>query len=128
MPHVGRLLMAIALGHAVVGVALFQAPLAAMLRDGLFDSVRPSLASGVPSSFDRAAAFWFLLFAPALFMLGQIVERAAARRDGPLLSLIGWHLLAIGLIGVVVIPISGFWTLLAVAPLLLVGARRAVPA
>ena len=64
---IGRVLMVIGIGHAVVGIALFHAPLAAMLRDGVFNSVEPRLVrDGIEAYVGRAAAFWFLLFSPAL--------------------------------------------------------------
>jgi hypothetical protein len=53
-------------------------------------------------------------------MVGQITARA----ERPLARLIGWNLLATGLAGVVVMPVSGFWLLLALAPLLLRPGRR----
>jgi hypothetical protein len=125
---IGRLLIAIAVGHAIVGVILFRAPLAAILQDGLFDAVAPHvLRDGVAPYFDRLAAFWFLVMSPVLGMVARIAERAAVRRDGETLAIVGWNLLAIGTAGVIAMPASGFWTLIAIAPLLLSAGRRVTP-
>ena len=108
----GRFLKITAVGHALVGLVLFRAPLAAIVSDGVLGTV------GVQA--DRQAAFWFLLFSPVCFALGQIVERG----DGPTRAIVGWNLLLIGVIGAVMMPVSGFWIVLAIAPLVLHAARR----
>jgi len=101
-------------------VVLFRDPLLAVLADGVVNAIPPTW----PPMFDRAAAFWFMLFSPALVMLGQITRRAAVRRDGPVIRTTGLHLLGLGVVGVAVMPVSGFWILIALAPLLLRTAAR----
>ena len=124
---VGRLLIATALGHAVVGVVLFHAPLADAVRDGVVGAIGPGGSGGsltVALAFDREAAFWFLLFSPMLLLVGQITSRAAEAGDGPLLRLIGWSLAGNGLVGVVLMPVSGHWIVAALGILVLrVGSR-----
>jgi hypothetical protein len=112
----GRVLMVTAMVHTAVGVVLFRDPLAAILGDGFFNAIRPH--------FDRAAAFWFLLFSPVLFLLGQITNYAVGHRDAHLVRLVGCYLLGMGILGVAVLPISGFWILIALTPLLLTVAYR----
>ena len=112
----GHLLMVTAMGHTAVGILLFRDPLAAMLNDGFFNAIRPH--------FDRMAAFWFLLFSPVLFLLGQITNYAVGRSDAHLIRLVGFYLLGIGIIGVAALPLSGFWILIALTPLLLRAAYR----
>ncbi|MGH3579965.1 MAG: DUF6463 family protein [Candidatus Binatia bacterium] len=107
---VSRLLMVTGVGHALVGVALFSEPLGEMVREGFFGTIWYG-------QWDRAAAFWFLLFSPICVLLGQMVAHARARDDRWLLTVIGWNLLATSLVGVVIMPLSGFWILLAIAPL-----------
>ena len=116
---VGTLLKATGIGHAVVGLILFYDPLAAILRDGFFNAVYPH--------FDREAAFWFMLFSPICFALGQVVDRAVERRDRRVLTLVGWYLLGMGIVGVLVLPISGFWILIALAALTFRAARGLEP-
>ena len=117
MTHLaGRFLKLTGLGHAVVGLVVFRVPLAAIVGNGVLNTVT--------DQFDRAAAFWFLLFSPVCFALGQIVDHAAEQGDGKTLAIVGWHLLLIGVVGAAVMPISGFWVVIAIAPLVLHAARR----
>jgi hypothetical protein len=107
---VARLLMVTGIGHALVGVALFGDPLAAMAREGFVNTIRYG-------QFDRAAAFWFLLFSPICVLLGRMVAHATDRGDRWLLTVVAWNVLAMGVVGAVIMPLSGFWILLVIAPL-----------
>jgi len=114
--HAGKLLIAIGVGHAIVGLVLFRQPLAAIVGDGVLNTVRDQL--------DRQAAFWFLLMSPLCVALGQVVDRAIERGDQGTLGIVGWNLLAIGVVGAAMMPLSGFWFVIAVAPLVLRAERR----
>jgi hypothetical protein len=114
--YLARLLEVTGIGHALVGLVLFQEPLAAIAQEGFLSTIRYG-------QFDRAAAFWFLLFSPACFLLGQLVAHALDRNDRRTLALIGWNLLGMGIGGVLIMPVSGFWILIMLAPLILRAAR-----
>jgi hypothetical protein len=136
MKHLGgRLLLATAVGHALVGVWLYHAPLAAMVHDGIVGSlmlrVVPDASSWVPAvdaPADRAAAFWFLLFTPVLAMLAWLVDRAEDRGADWALAGLGRGLLGIGIGGVLIAPVSGFWIVLALGPLVSHTGRRVAAA
>lgn len=113
---VPRLLMLTGVGHTLLGLVLFRAPLGAIVNEGVVSTIRYG-------QFDRATAFWFLLFGPACILLGQLVGHAITRGDRRTLTLIGWNLLAMGVGGALIMPISGFWILIALAPLILHQAR-----
>jgi uncharacterized membrane protein len=113
----GPALVAIGIGHAAATVVFFPDGAAAILADG----VAGAISDG--SSADAKAAFWFGLFAPALVFFGWLTSHAIARDDGALLAMIAWFLLGTALLGVVVMPMSGFWTVLVVGVLML----RVVP-
>jgi len=115
----GYLLMTVAIGHALVGLILYRGSLGAICAAGFFNTIRPGV------DFDRQAAFWFLTFSPLVFLLGQIANRALDRRDASVLSLIGWYLVGLGVVGAAVLPISGNWTLVAVGAVVLRAARQA---
>jgi hypothetical protein len=115
---VSRLLVWIALGHALLGGVLYREPLAAMLRDGLVNTIGPV------GGFDRKAAFWFLVFSAMLLLWGQLVAHASERADARALALIGWNMLGVGVVGAFVMPVSGFWSVIALAPFVLRGGRR----
>ena len=104
----GRLLMATAVGHVLVGLVLFREPIAAILNDGFVNAIQPPLYAAEPR-FDRIAAFWFLLFSPVLFLLGQITNWAVERRDAHSLKLIGWNLMGIGVFGSVGVKRMTIW-------------------
>jgi uncharacterized membrane protein len=109
----GPALVAIGIGHAIATVVLFSDGAAAILADG----VAGAISDG--SSADAKAAFWFGLFAPALVFFGWLTSHAIARDDGALLAMIAWFLVGTALAGVVVMPLSGFWTVLVVGVLML---------
>jgi hypothetical protein len=104
---VARCLVAIGIVHSLFGLVLYRAPLSAIAGEGF-------VATVLPPHVDREAAFWFVLFGPILVMLGQVVGRAARRDDAGIVRLIGAWLLAGGMVGVIVMPVSGFWLLIAV--------------
>lgn len=107
----GSFMMVTAVGHAIVGAFLFSEPLSEMVREGVINSIQPPMYSVQPH-FDRAAAFWFLLFSPVLFLLGQIINDALAHGHTRSLRLIGWYLIGIGTVGSAILPLSGNWLLL----------------
>jgi uncharacterized protein DUF6463 len=45
-------------------------------------------------------------------------------RSGTLPAFLGWSLLALGLFGAILVPVSGFWVVLPQAVMMLVVARR----
>lgn len=126
----GRLLLATAGGHAIVGVWFFHAPLTAMMRDGVVGSlmlrVVPDASSWLPAVVapaDRSAAFWFLLFTPVLALIAWLVDRAEDTGADWVLDGLGRGLLGLGIAGVLIAPVSGFWLLLGLGPIVL-HARR----
>jgi len=117
----GPLMMVTAVGHAIVGAFLFSEPLSEMVREGVINSIQPPMYSAQPQ-FDRAAAFWFLLFTPVLFLLGQIINHAVTHEDTRSLRLIGWYLIGIGTVGSAILPLSGNWLLLPLGAVTLMAA------
>jgi hypothetical protein len=115
---VPRLLVWIALGHSLLGLVLFREPLAAMLREGLVNTI------GASGDSDREAAFWFLVFSAMLLLWGQLVAHASRRPDARALALVGWNMLLVGALGCLVMPVSGFWMVIALAPFVLRDGRR----
>ena len=101
--YTGHSLIAIGILHTVIGVLAFGAPLAHIARDGFFNAVDPHP--------DRQAAFWFLLTGALLVILGQSTCWTQSR-TGTVPRSLGWGLLGISLLGVILMPASGFWLLL----------------
>lgn len=111
---IGRWVVAVALLHAVGALFIYAAPLRDMAGAGLIataDDFSP-----------RAAAYWFFAFAPALAIIGVLIDAMEARRvPVPLGAAL---LLILTLIAMVaVMPATGAWLLFPPAIALLLRAR-----
>lgn len=107
---IGSLLIATAVLHTVVGFILFAVPLADVMRAGVLNAVDPH--------YDRAAAIWFLLFGALLWLLGMLAQWSVQQTE-TLPASFGWGLALMGLVGVLLMPISGFWLVLPQAYIIL---------
>jgi hypothetical protein len=119
----GPLLIATGVLHLLVGLMFYVRPLTAIARDGFFNAVTPDLAA---PAFDRDAAFWFMFFGVMILILGALMHWSQAR-IGSLPAFLGWALLSLGVAGVILMPLSGFWLVLPQAVLVLAVARRGRP-
>lgn len=107
---IGSLMIVTATIHTIVGFVFASGPLMKIVNAGLFNSVDPY--------FDRMSAFWYMLFGVLLFFIG-IFENWGIRETGTLPASIGWGLLILGIVGVILMPISGFWLVLPQAYMIL---------
>ena len=123
MNKLGLLMIAMGVGHALIGIIVFNDAFMAILREGFVNTIQPP-GYGTHPDFDRIAVFWFLIFSPVLSMLGQITRRAIAHGAVDILRVVGWNLSAMGIVGAAVFPISGNWTLIAAGVLVLAAASR----
>jgi len=110
--------MAVGTLHLLAGPVFYPQPLAAIVQDGFFNAVNLN-----PAQFDREAAFWWTEFGVMLLLLGGLVHWAQAK-TGTLPAFLGWSLMAIGAVGVILMPISGFWLVFPQAVLVFAVARR----
>lgn len=98
--------MAVAAVHTVFAAVVFYPQWQEIARRGVFDSVGTDPMLG--------AVTWFLLCGGVLALLGwavMLVERNAALGAVSLRGL-GMGLLGMTLVGIVLMPASGFWLLL----------------
>ncbi len=123
MSKLGALMIAMGVGHALIGIILFHDAFLAILREGIVNTIQPPGFVADPQ-FDRIALFWFLIFSPVFSMLGQVTRRAIARGAPEILRVVGWNLLGMGVVGTAVLPISGNVTLIVFAILILWTASR----
>lgn len=114
----GRWVMAVALVHTAFALVVFGSDLAALVRDGVIDTVGADAR--------RGAVVWFLLFGPALWLAGQGIDALEARRQ-PLPRAMGITLLLLASLGAALMPASGFWLALPPALALLWPARVTAP-
>ena len=108
------ILVALGVGHTVVGLAGFKKRLEEAISAGFVGQF-----VGYP---DRQTAFWFMIFGPLLVMVGHLAIHAANAADRELLKIIGFYLLTISAVGSLAQPTSPFWTGL-VSALIFIGAR-----
>ena len=111
MKHwIGKWVMFVALGHTAVGIAFFGGAYRELLGRGLYNTV---------SSEQAAAAVWFALFGAVLLIVGMLVS-ALESHHAAIPKAVGVALLLLTVLGVVLMPVSGFWLMLpAVAAILL---------
>lgn len=114
----GPLLMATGVLDLLYVLVFHFRQLAAIAGDGFFGAVELD-----PFQLDREVAFWHLTFGAMVFILGGLVHWTQSR-TGTLPAFLGWSLLALGLFGAVLVPVSGFWLVLAQAVMMLAVARR----
>lgn len=118
--HLGKLLMAFAVIHVAVSFMVFGS--------GLQDISSAPLASGLSWSFEMLNAYWFLIFAWPLFLLGFVVNSVyKATGSLPAPRVLGWGLILVPVISVLYLPVSGLWLFIA-AGILSLGATRAAKA
>ena len=103
----GPWLLAVSALHTAVALAMFRPVLHEMLERGIFNTVGEDPM--------RGAVVWFVLFGAVLALLGLTVTKV--ERVAPQVSLrsLGAGLLALTVLGVVLMPVSGFWLVLPVA-------------
>ncbi|WP_369178997.1 DUF6463 family protein [Streptomyces mutabilis] len=107
----GRQIQFVGLAHGAMGAVIY--------RDVLADIARGSLLGSVPDRGDRAAAFWFLAAAPALWMGGRLLRSAEEHEDVPAQRAAGAVLTAVGVTGTALMPKGGFPALAAIGGLVL---------
>ena len=114
----GPLLMATGVLDLLYVLVFHFRQLSAIAGDGFFGAVELD-----PSQLDREVAFWHLTFGAMVVVLGGLVHWTQSQ-TGTLPAFLGWSLLALGLFGAVLVPVSGFWLVLSQAVMMLVVARR----
>lgn len=103
--------------HNVVGLILFWEPLKEMFLGGLFNTV-------VVPHYDRGLAFWFLFSGFMMFLLAHLMNWIIKDKGLVVPKLVGWHLLYLSILGVITMPISGFWVVIPQAILIIRGNKE----
>ena len=114
----GPLLMATGVLDLLYVLVFHSSQLAAIALAGFFNAVELD-----PAQFNRETAFWHVTFGRTVLILGGMIHWAQAR-TGTLPAFLGWSLLAFGLFGAILMPVSGFWAVLPQAALMLVVTRQ----
>lgn len=109
----GMMLAWTAVLHTVVGIIVYWQPLADIAQSGLFNSI--------DSHYDRGSAFWFLLFGVLLFMLAGLIRWLTRVKRLEIPKFLGVYMLALCLVGVFFMPMSGFWLVIPQALIMMRG-------
>ena len=96
---IGKWVMFVALGHTAVGIVLFGSVYRELLANGLYNSI---------SSEKAGLAVWFALFGVVLFIVGMLLS-ALESNSASIPKSAGIALLLLTVLGVVLMPVSGFW-------------------
>jgi len=103
---IGRWLIVAALLHTIVGFIMGGPTLMAMLRGGPFNSVHGQPITGV--------VIWFLMFGAPLAGLGMAINELEHSAQFASARALGIGAALVIMVGIFLMPISGFW--LAVPP------------
>lgn len=98
---VGRWLMGVSVIHTLFAVVVFGDVLQSIVGRGVFDTVGTDPMLG--------AVARFVLFGAALFICGLAVSALEEARSGVLPKSLGWSTLGLAILGVALMPASGFW-------------------
>ena len=108
---IGHWLMFVAFGHTVVAGILFGPALMRVLERGVFNTVGRDPAT--------QAAVWFLICGAVLALLALTITALERCQQQAVLRKLGAGMLALSVLGIVLMPTSGFWLVLPAAIALL---------
>jgi len=115
----GPALVALGFVHAAVTLVVFPDALSELGARG----VAGAISADAPGAL--MGAFCFAILAPVLVLLGWVTSHALVIGDRALFTVLAWFFAGTGALGALIIPLSGFWALLAIGVLMLrVGTPR----
>jgi uncharacterized membrane protein len=112
---IGRWILVVGVLHALLGLGVYIDSVVAVVREGLWKTVDGTVQG-------RPLAFWFVAAGFLVALLGALTSWIEARMEPP--RFLGWTLLAFAVVGIVMMPVSGFWLLLPPAVALVARTRR----
>ena len=115
---IGLWVIGISVIHTAFAFIFFRAGLDSIVKDGIFNTVGQDPM--------RAASVWFLLFGFLLFILGLVLAAWEKSNPTPLPVSAAWGLLFLGILGIVLMPVSGFWLIIPPVAGILLNSRRGV--
>lgn len=96
------------IGELWIGLGVFHLALIGVLgREELGGIVAAGVVDGISGSTVREAVFWLFYLGVPLVLIG-LITRWAQRRLGTVPASLGWASAISGLLGWIVVPVSGF--------------------
>ena len=114
LPWLPRLIVGTAVLHVVLGLAI-STPFNEIADAGVVDSI--------DGYAERESAFWYLVSGVFLLALGELARWSVRETDRVPARLGAW-LVGIGMAGIVFMPASGFWLIVALGVIGLRAARE----
>ena len=114
---IGRWLVAVSILHIVFAVVVFRKVLTPVVERGLVNAVGTDPLTSL--------AVWFVLFGVMLFICGLSIDALERASSNGVPKSIGWGLLGMSILGVALMPVSGFWLVFPPAIALLARKRNA---
>jgi hypothetical protein len=118
----GFLWMIVSILHGIVGIFFYAPQWQAIAQDGWFNVIAPNPFTPI---FDREDAFWFMFLTPFIFLIGKLCVWVDQQKLHLPISF-SITILATVLVGLFLMPISGFWLALLPAVLMLYASTKLV--
>jgi hypothetical protein len=101
MKHwIGRWLTSVAIIHISIAVVVHKRVLFLIVERGVFNTVAGDAVVG--------AIVWSIFFG-VVALIGGLAVNALEKSSSVLPKSLGWSLLALAIVGIVLVPVSGFW-------------------
>ena len=97
---ISKWIMLVSVGHTAVALLFFSSIYSEILKNGVYNQVTSATAG---------LAVWFLLFGFLLFIFGMLLAVIEKNSSADIPRSIGIALLILTILGVVLMPVSGFW-------------------
>ena len=98
--YVGLLTIGLGCMHLAVGAVLYA--------DALLEIGRNGIIAAVPDFGDPSTAFWFMMFGVLLAWIGWLARQYFLQAQ-ELPHGFSWQMIGLGLVGGLMMPLSGFW-------------------
>jgi uncharacterized membrane protein len=114
----GPALVLLGFAHAAVTLVVFPDVLSELGARGVIGAISVDAPGGL------IGAFCFAILAPVLVLLGWVTSHALATGDRVLFTVLAWFIAGTGALGALLVPVSGFWALLAIGVVMLRASGR----
>lgn len=101
---IGRWIIAVSAGHTIIGLALFWSVIMGIAKAGFWNSIGEDPM--------RGAVAWFLLAGGFMLVSGLAVDAIEQAGQPVAIRRAGLALLLVTVLGILLMPVSGFWLLL----------------
>ncbi|OJJ15359.1 hypothetical protein BKI52_38750 [marine bacterium AO1-C] len=111
--NIGVVVIIIGVLHSLLGFVKHSGVFGGMLSNGLLNT---------GNTIERNLAFWFTFAGITFMLLGYLIKYIESQKLAVPITF-GWLLLGAAVVGVVILPISGFWALFLPAILIIYQAK-----